>query len=106
MGKSHWLKEGDRNTGFFHAYANKIFNRNQIKRIKNSEGRWLDKKQDIAQYISNYFGRIFRSTELSLNDLDRGVEALSCKVDLDMNLELLKPHTPEEIIAAVTHMAP
>ncbi|KAL0461292.1 UNVERIFIED_CONTAM: hypothetical protein Slati_0016800 [Sesamum latifolium] len=53
--KSHWLKEEDRNTGFFHAYASKTFNRNQIRRLKNSEGQWLDKKQDIAQHISSYF---------------------------------------------------
>ncbi|KAL0458086.1 UNVERIFIED_CONTAM: putative aspartic proteinase GIP2 [Sesamum latifolium] len=34
------------------------------------------------------------------------MEALSCKVDSNMNSELLKPYTPKEITAAITHMAP
>ncbi|KAL0405608.1 UNVERIFIED_CONTAM: hypothetical protein Slati_3874700 [Sesamum latifolium] len=78
--KSHWLMEGDRNTRFFHAQANRTFQRNFIKRLKDS-------------------------AESSVNYLERGVEALS-KVDSDMNLELLNPNTTEEITLVMSHMAP
>ncbi|KAL0449431.1 UNVERIFIED_CONTAM: hypothetical protein Slati_1499500 [Sesamum latifolium] len=95
--KSHWLKEGDRNTRFFHNYASRTFKRNSISRLKGSDGRWLEEQHDIAQHITQYFGRVFSSVEPSINYLERGVEALTCKVDSDMNSELMKPYTTEEI---------
>ncbi|KAL0373643.1 UNVERIFIED_CONTAM: hypothetical protein Sradi_3280000 [Sesamum radiatum] len=104
--KSHWLREGDRNTKFFHAHANKTFRRNQIRRLKNSAGAWIEEEKDIEHHITQYFGRIFSSAEPSINELERGVEALTRKVDSNMNADLLKPYTIDEITAALSSMAP
>ena len=38
--KQFWLKVGDKNTRFFHAWANKRWKRNSILRLRNDQGDW------------------------------------------------------------------
>ncbi|RVW99076.1 Transposon TX1 uncharacterized 149 kDa protein [Vitis vinifera] len=45
-----WLKEGDKNTGFFHKMANSNSRRNCLKKIK-VRGIWLSDKQDIQRGV-------------------------------------------------------
>ncbi|KAL0449771.1 UNVERIFIED_CONTAM: putative mitochondrial protein [Sesamum latifolium] len=66
---------------------------------------WLEDNAEIAQHISRYFGQVFSSIEPTISDWEHGVEALPCKVDSDMNSELLKPYTAEEVTNAISHMA-
>ncbi|RVW43416.1 Transposon TX1 uncharacterized 149 kDa protein [Vitis vinifera] len=49
-----WLKEGDRNTGFFHKMANAHRRRNNVDRIKVN-GDWLTEENDIREGIANAF---------------------------------------------------
>ena len=49
-----WLKEGDRNTGFFHRMANAHRRRNCLKSI-NINGRKLDKEAEIKEGLVNAF---------------------------------------------------
>ena len=49
-----WLKEGDRNTGFFHKMANAHKRRNNVDRIKIN-GEWLTEENDIREGIANAF---------------------------------------------------
>ena len=43
-----WLREGDRNTGFFHRMANSHFRKNALVRIKVN-GMWLIEWQEIRE---------------------------------------------------------
>ena len=45
-----WLKEGDKNTGFFHRMANSHRRRNNINKIK-IDGRWLTVDNEIRHEI-------------------------------------------------------
>ena len=49
-----WLKEGDRNTGFFHKMANAHRRRNNMDKIKIN-GAWLTEENDIREEIVNAF---------------------------------------------------
>ena len=49
-----WLKEGDRNTGFFHRMANAHRRRNCLKSI-SINGRKLDKEAEIKEGLVNAF---------------------------------------------------
>ena len=49
-----WLKEGDRNTGFFHRMANAHKRRNCFKSI-SINGRKLDKEADIKDGLVDAF---------------------------------------------------
>ena len=46
--KAHWLKEGDRNTKFFHAQTSERRKQNTIVGIWDEQGRWCDDEESIA----------------------------------------------------------
>ncbi|GLJ40489.1 hypothetical protein SUGI_0834840 [Cryptomeria japonica] len=50
-----WLKEGDRNTKFFHRSAIAICNRNKISEIKRLDGFIVRNYEDIAQEATRFF---------------------------------------------------
>ena len=49
-----WLREGDKNTVFFHRIANSHFRKNTLARIKIN-GVWLSEEQEIREGIVNAF---------------------------------------------------
>ena len=49
-----WLKEGDRNTGFFHRMANAHHRNNSLDRIMIN-GEWLTEDQEVREGIVNAF---------------------------------------------------
>ena len=49
-----WLKEGDKNTGFFHKMANSNKMRNCLKKIKVN-GTWLSEDHDIQRGVVRAF---------------------------------------------------
>ncbi|KAL0413621.1 UNVERIFIED_CONTAM: putative mitochondrial protein [Sesamum radiatum] len=105
-GKNHWLKEGDKNTKFFHTVANKRRHINHIRRIRGANGNWLEDPNDIQRWIENYFTDIFRSRNTSQEELNRGTAALSSKVSPEMAQDLIRPYTKEEVETALFQMAP
>ncbi|KAK4399547.1 hypothetical protein Sango_1430200 [Sesamum angolense] len=76
-GKAHWLREGDRNTSYFHNRASFRRRTNDITRIKNGDGQWLELEEEIRDHIETYFGEIFRSRNPSEEELEKGTEAIS-----------------------------
>lgn len=49
-----WLKEGDRNTAFFHARASQTCNKNLIKGIRDDQGIWHDAESSVEGIVVNY----------------------------------------------------
>ena len=49
-----WLREGDKNTSFFHRMANSHFRKNSLASIKIN-GVWLTEDQEMREGISNAF---------------------------------------------------
>ena len=60
--KAHWLKEGDKNTKFFHAQASERRKQNTIFGIWDEAGNWCDEKESIAHTAINYFENIYTTT--------------------------------------------
>jgi len=54
LSREIWLKEGDRNTGFFHRMASAHRRNNQLERIKIN-GEWLLEEQEIREGIASTF---------------------------------------------------
>ncbi|RVX06495.1 hypothetical protein CK203_023651 [Vitis vinifera] len=54
LSREIWLKEGDRNTGFFHRMASVHRRNNLLERIKIN-GEWLLEEQEIREGIANAF---------------------------------------------------
>ena len=54
LSREIWLKEGDRNTGFFHRMTSAHHRNNSLERIKIN-GEWLLEEQEIREGIANAF---------------------------------------------------
>ena len=52
-----WLKEGDKNTGFFHRMANAHRRNNSLEKIKINGG-WLEEEQEVREGLVNAFQRL------------------------------------------------
>ena len=57
-GRANWLLHGDRNTSFFHNAATARKKRNQIKKLLDDTGVWLQ-DSDLKDHIKGYFSNIF-----------------------------------------------
>jgi len=102
--KRHWYKSGDRNTQFFHAWANQRRRQNSIGNITDLEGRRWSDHEGLGRAFSDYYQQLF-STE-GVVGLDECLSTVSPKVSPDMNELLLKPFLPEEIDHALAQMSP
>ena len=95
-----WLREGDRNTGFFHRMANSHFRKNFMASIKIN-GVWLIEDQEMREGISNAFQSLF------LDNMDRraeidGLSFASLNPKEAISLEV--PFREEEVFIALNDM--
>ena len=95
-----WLKEGDKNIGFFHKMANSHRKRNNIERIRIG-GDWLNGTEEVRTCIVNAFKVLLfylRDWRASLEGLNffrlNGTEATRLEV----------PFTEEEVHAALADL--
>ena len=60
--KAHWLREGDRNTKFFHAQASERRKQNTILGIWDKFGNWCGDQDSIARAAISYFEEIYSTS--------------------------------------------
>lgn len=94
--KALWMKNGDRNTSFFHARTSARRRNNRIQGVYNSAGVWVDTQEGIELVLSNFFQDCYRSVDpsyIALNEVFLSVdnrvsdETNGC---LLLNLQLLR----------------
>ncbi|XP_024163967.1 uncharacterized protein LOC112170934 [Rosa chinensis] len=101
-----WLKEGDRNTTFFHRKASNRRSRNLIKGLLDDHGIWQTEPQEIQAILLQYFQTIFSAEQVDEEAIVVVTAATPCRVTLQMNDALLAPYTNEEIKMALFQMHP
>jgi hypothetical protein len=95
----NWLQFGDKNTSYFHNFANARRKRNKIKKLKDAQGNWLEGTAYLNPMISDHFSGLF-STEVY--DTDPALlEKVVPKVTESMNEALCQPFTPEDVKKAL-----
>ena len=57
-----WLREGDRNTSFFHKMANAQRRRNLLSRVKIN-GSWLTEENEVRNEMVNEFKLLLSTVE-------------------------------------------
>ncbi|CAN6556903.1 unnamed protein product [Malus baccata var. baccata] len=96
----------DINKKFFHLRASNRKWKNNIKGLRDANRVWQDSRVGIEGTVVGYFLNIFRSQGI----LDRAVQevmrACSRHVTTEMNEELLRPYSKEEIQFALFQMHP
>lgn len=99
-----WLKEGDRNTKFFHQRATWRARRNRIKRLKDDNGEWCANQQNMEGMVNDYFRNLYTKDPCVA---PQGIVGLfeQCILD-DVNADLCKPFSEEEISNALFQIGP
>lgn len=104
--KTMWAREGDRNTAYFHSVATKRKENNAITGLYNSDEAWCKEEQDIEGIITNYFGDLFQSSRPTEAMIEEVVKHVGAKVTSEMNSQLALPFSPNEVLSALSQMAP
>ncbi|KAL0439752.1 UNVERIFIED_CONTAM: hypothetical protein Slati_2458200 [Sesamum latifolium] len=105
-GKAQWLREGDRNTPYFHARASARRKKNSISKLQNEEGDWCSSLEGIRQIISSYFHTLFQTSNPSAEAIDGILRGMPRKVSNELNETLLQPFSPDEVRHALFQMYP
>jgi hypothetical protein len=102
--KQHWYLAGDKNTQFFHSWANQRRKLNSIHSVTDVEGRVWRRKKEVSKIFVDFYSHLFSS------QCPVGIEEclcyLECRVSDDMNQNLLRPFTGEEVKSALFQMHP
>lgn len=98
-----WLKEGDRNSGFFHTSLINRRSRNTIHAIKDNQNLIYDPGQ-IGQYFIHHFKELYKSDHPRIPQTirDLGGNYLS----QEENLELMRVPSLEEIKYVIWNLHP
>ncbi len=99
-----WLKEGDRNTQFYHACASQRQKTNTILGLRDDHGVWHSAAMAINTIAVDYFHNLFTSS--NLDSIDELVQSVDAVVMQDMNDSLMQPFSFEEIRRALFQISP
>jgi hypothetical protein len=102
--KENWLRYGDRNTKFYHASANSKRSRNYVRQITDEGGQLWETTEAVGEAFVGYFTRLFSAGPAG--DLDPCIQYIQSQVTEEMNFELMRPFTADEIQFALFQMAP
>lgn len=61
--KQLWLQAGDQNSRYFHASMSLRKRNNQIHRLQNDEGQWVEWDNGLEELITEYFSGLFSNIE-------------------------------------------
>ncbi|KAA3477692.1 reverse transcriptase [Gossypium australe] len=100
----NWIKDGDRNTNFFHKMASLRHYRNKLPELVDANGIRRSEPAEMIKVASDFFEDLFTASEMGRDDyLFSLVEK---KVTDGMNDYLLKDFTDEDVWNAVNSMSP
>jgi hypothetical protein len=99
-----WLKEGDRNTRFFHQKAVWRARKNKVKKLKDDQGVWQDEPKEMERMTNSYFKDLF-TRDPSIDDSEV-CPLFDQKVTEEMNADLTREFTDAEISDALFQIGP
>lgn len=99
-----WLKAGDRNTEFFQARASARRKTNRIRSVLREDGSTCNSQGQIKDLVQSFYEKLFTSEPRPT--ADEVLQAIPHKVTAEMNADLCKSYSDEEIKAALFQMGP
>ncbi|XP_057863188.2 uncharacterized protein LOC131071390 [Cryptomeria japonica] len=103
--REYWLKEGDKNTKFFHNSVEARRSWNKITSIHNKGNVLLENLEDINSEVISFFLTLFsKEGNISLEDQQNGLNAISKLIIEAQNQALMKPIQFDEVRRAVFSM--
>ncbi|KAL5859559.1 hypothetical protein ACOSQ4_000855 [Xanthoceras sorbifolium] len=104
--RAMWLKDGDRNTRFFHSKATQRRRRNRIMGLMGDDGRWRDKIEEIEREVVDFYSELFSSGAEHPGSMEEVLSCVEGKVSEEMNMGLSRMFTGDEVLRALKHMDP
>lgn len=102
--RQNWLRDGDKNTAFFHKKAEDRRRRNTIKGVFDEGGSWRTDEGEAEAVFVAYFKSLFESN----NNIEMlpVIDKVQPKVSQEMNQRLEEMYTEEEVVIALKQMHP
>lgn len=101
--KQLWLQAGDQNSKYFHSFASNRRRNNQIHKLKNEDGHWLDWENGLPDLMSGYFTSLFTASQVEWQEV---VSYIPTSVSRSQNEKLLGQVTAEEVKEVLFQMNP
>jgi hypothetical protein len=99
-----WLREGDKNTRFFHRKATWRRKKNKISKLRRSGGSWTEDMQEIGDMATDFFQQLY--TRKDSVDPSALLDLFSPLVDAEMNEKLCAAFSEKEISDALFQIGP
>lgn len=99
-----WLKYGDKNTQFFHAYTMQRRKQNCIEHLVTDEGLVCESEEDIVKEISSFYEELF--TTSNPIGWQETLSGMTSSITSTMNQRLTRPVDDLEIKNALFAMHP
>jgi hypothetical protein len=102
--KENWLRDGDRNTKYFHACASQRQRRNRVECIVDRLGQTCDTTAEVERAFVDYYQDLF--TPSMPQDIAACTDAVESRLTSTLKNGLTAPYTEAEIHRALMQMAP
>ena len=100
----NWLTDGDQNTNFFHECAGQRKRTNTIQGLRDNEDIWRTDLREVEQIAIDYFNTLFTSSRPTA--VEEVVQVVESVVTPDINEDLLRPFSLDEVKQALFQMHP
>lgn len=101
--KTYWLRDGDRNTKYFHAVASRRKCLNLVKKLRKEDNTYAENQEDLSYVAKQYFNVLFQNLP---GNNDEALDSLRLCIVEEDNIALLAPFREEEFISALFEMHP
>lgn len=98
------LRDGDKNTSYFHTKASNRRKRNRLKGLEDVHGFKQKSQEGMKSIVLNYFSDLFATSRPKIS-IDQ-VDFIKEKSSEDMVAMLSRPYSCEEVEAALAEMHP
>lgn len=99
-----WLREGDRNSKFFHALVRQRRARNRIKQLLDENGNVVEDEEGLVAIATSYFRQIFETA--NPKEIGDPLSEVPTKITGEIKDSLTAPITEWEVKLALFAMHP
>ncbi|XP_071921851.1 uncharacterized protein [Coffea arabica] len=99
-----WLREGDKNTKFFHACVKGRRRRNRMLNIQRDDGSWTKSEEELGKEVAEYYRVLFASS--GCEGLGEILNGIPTTITTEMNARLTQEVEEKEIKSALFSMNP
>lgn len=96
-----WLREGDKNTKYFHHKASARKRKNKIWGVEDKDGKWTEDTQEVEREFCDFYYNLFTTSCPSQDHITTALLSLEPNMNDEMRSQLDEPFTVEEIKVAL-----